>query len=830
MSSSKPISIDGNHNLVIQDVQGSHIYLNSDEGVQRLLTEQGDKIEKILQSLQAEHSAWSQQWADKIYNIQQAGTLNFNFYGERKIPHYLTPASADVPSTFLGREAEKAKIHELLFNRLQPLALVNAEGGMGKTTLAAYYWQQHASEYQHLAWLYCERGILSALQSQLPPALGILNDIEQAMKQASALGADIQEAIWQTLKTAMANLKAPCLLVLDNANDPEDIRSFLQKIKGLNWHILLTSRCSGVMTDPHSEYSITGLPPDLAKQLFKRNHSETSADFEALLDRFLLAVGYNTLCIEVFSKNLAQGADWGLSMQGLLAKLEIQGLILGEDSFEVNSNWNGQTQDVRSSDQIIEALYNLTELEHNTPALHQLLATLALLPAEGHSAEVLRTLLPAESPIVLKNELDQLVRWGWLSFAEKTYRLSPVVQKIVLQRTPPAQRWVLGEPMVKKLQDIFEAEGYHPKNIATAEPFAIIAFGITNNLPSTNSALTKLFDCLWYYYTAIGNISQAIISAEKMRDFCMQSGDKHSLAISYVKLGDSNRTLGNLQQSLTFYEDGTEIFEELYASSIKNMHFKNSLATSYQRLGLTYRELGNLQQSLVFFKKSTHLGEELYASFPERIDFKSGLATSYSKLGDAYLDLEDFRKSLQLYDDGNKLLEELHISFPESVEFKDGLAILYSKLGHTYKVLKDLSKALTFFEKYNSFREELYAAYPANMPFKNGLAISYQFLGRMHAELEDFPQALTFFEKDLKLSKELHESHPENVEFKNGLALSYQQMGSFYKNTTNDQKRAKEYYQSSQVLLKELVASFPDYVQFLKNLQWVEDKLSDIPA
>ena len=53
------------------------------------------------------------------------------------------------------------------------IALVNAEGGMGKTTLAAPYWQLYGQQAQHLAWLFCEEGILYAMRSQLPQVLGL---------------------------------------------------------------------------------------------------------------------------------------------------------------------------------------------------------------------------------------------------------------------------------------------------------------------------------------------------------------------------------------------------------------------------------------------------------------------------------------------------------------------------------------------------------------------------------------------------------------------------------------------------------------------------------
>ena len=873
---SNHISIDGNHNLVIQDVQGSHIYVNSDEDVQRLLTEQGDKMDQIMQLLQAERSVLSQQWADKIYNIQQAGTVNFNFYGERKIPKYLTPASADVPSSFLGRQAEKAKIHELLFNRSQSLALVNAEGGMGKTALAAYYWQQHIAEYQHLTWLFCERGILAALQSQLPTALGILDQIEATMKQASATGGDIQEASWLTLKGAMTNLKAPCLLVLDNANDPDDIRLFLQKIKGLNWHILLTSRCSNVMTDPESEYTIRGLPPALAKQLFKRNYREANPDFEALLDRFLLAVGYNTLCIEIFSKNLSAGADWGLStMHSLLAKLETQGLTLGEESFEVNSDWTGQTLDVQTSDQIIEALYHITDLEQNAPELHHLLATLALLPAEGYSAEVLRTLLPADSPLILKNQLDKLVRRGWLSLAEKGYRMSPVVQKIVLQKIPAPARWALGAPLVQRLQGIFETEGYHPKNIATAAPFADLVFGLITHLAIANDDLVVLMDRLWVYYKGTGNLTLALDCAEKMKVLSVQFDSKNRLSVSYSRLGDTYISLGNLGEAMRCYEQSNLLYKELCARYPENVDFKKGLAISYSQLGETQSKLGNLNQTLAHFEKSYTLRKELHASNPENEDLKYDIVISYSKLGQAHEKLGNLQQALLFFEIRKQLSEELYDCNPDNSKFKNGLAISFQYLGSIHSKFGNWLEALAFFKKCNHLAEELVTTYPNNVYFKNGLAISCQYLGNTYSDLSNLLQALAFYEKFTSIMEELHsttptdvgyiyglassyeklgtthkalshlqqaiiffelenkvfeglyKAYPQNVEFKNSLAKSYISLGMLYGTTFNEQIKTRENYLHSQALLKELVASFPDYAEFQQNLQWVENKLSE---
>lgn len=157
----------------------------------------------------------------------------------------------------------------------------------------------------------------------------------------------------------------------------------------------------------------------------------------------------------------------------------------------------------------------------------------------------------------------------------------------------------------------------------------------------------------------------------------------------------------------------------------------------------------------------------------------------------------------------------------------DSIGLLCERLGTYHQTTGNLSQALTFFEKYNALTKELHRAYPKNLDFKNLLAISYSKLGSMHTALGNLPQALTFFEQYTSIAKELHTAYPENVSFKNGLALSYQWLGRFLEQKMQNSEKAQEHYQSSRALLEELVASFPDYVQFQKNLDWVKAQLGD---
>src|SRR5262245_53962701 len=109
---------------------------------------------------------------------------------------------------------------------------------------------------------------------------------------------------------------------------------------------------------------------------------------------------------------------------------------------------------------------------------------------------------------------------------------------------------------------------------------------------------------------------------------------------------------------------------------------------------------------------------------------------------------------------------------------------------------------------------------------KNEIAILCERIGRYHTTLGYLDQALGFFEERSRLGKELYDAYPNNVDFENRLALSYQWLGWTYEQIGN-KTRAIEYYTLSAELLSQLVKRFPEYVEFKKNVNWVQNKLSE---
>lgn len=231
---------------------------------------------------------------------------------------------------------------------------------------------------------------------------------------------------------------------------------------------------------------------------------------------------------------------------------------------------------------------------------------------------------------------------------------------------------------------------------------------------------------------------------------------------------------------------------------------------------------GDLVQALAAF-------EQALTSSQQQAD-RANEGVAYSRLGNTHAALGDLLQSLGFYEKFRELSEQLYQAYPSNVGFKNGLAIAYEKLGKTHAALGDLHQALGFSQKDAKLSEQLYQTYPSNVEFKNGLASSYSKLGETHAALGDFRHALGFYEKCRELSEQLYQSHPSNVGFKNGLAIAYYKLGQFNQYQLHDSAAALGYFQQAEALWLELVRDAPQYAEYQRNLQQVQQDLQNLSA
>jgi tetratricopeptide (TPR) repeat protein/MinD-like ATPase involved in chromosome partitioning or flagellar assembly len=808
---------------------------------------------------------------DLMGNIEEASYRYFSDHREHKIPRALTP-NPFLPDVFLGREDDLKAIHGKLFAPGGNLLLiVNGDGGVGKTSLAARYYHQYQHEYAHTAWVLSEKNIAGALLLLALP-LGV--QFEDAMNTEQRL---------ERLLAAMAALDRPCLLVIDNANEPDDLQKhYLLLRRCSNFHLLLTSRITDFAQA--ERYRIEGLPLPEALKAFRTHYPKLQEEEENLVAQIHEAVGGNTLVLELLAKNLTQfnRLKTRYTLADLLADLQQRGLLAITYSQAVDTAYQSKGGALRHEkpEGIIATMYDLGDLSDEARAL---LSVFAVLPAERIGFETLEALLL--NSINLDNQLLALAQSGWIEYNEKEayFKCSPVVQQITKEKNK--QRLLEDcRSLIQTLTEGLDSEVIHEDNYQRATQYARYAETLLLSLKQNDYDLAILCQNIGNFYTATGDLSKAMSAYQDMADrqsaLLLESPDnvsfkaglgwafqflgntytsfgnleraldflvkmevvfkelyeaypqnvsfKNGLAISYSKLGDTHSALGNLSKALTFFEKDIELSKALHEAYPQNVDFKNGLAISYEKLGEMHSEMGNLPKTLAFFEQFSVLMKELHEVYPQNVDFRNVLAISYSKLGETHSEMGNLPKALTFFEERSRLGKELHEAYPQNVSFKNGLAISYSKLGEMYAELGNLPKALTFFEERSRLGKELHEAYPQNVGFKNGLAISYSKLGEMHSEMGNLPKALTYFEIQTKLFEELYKTYPQNVGFKNGLAASYANLGVFIRNHLNDKGKARGYFQQAENLWVELVRDAPEYVQSQKFLGKVRAALADL--
>ncbi|ASF46323.1 NB-ARC domain-containing protein [Methylovulum psychrotolerans] len=800
---------------------------------------------------------------------------------EKPIPHHLT-STPFIPDVFQGRDADLAAIRATLEIGNKPLLLVNGEGGIGKTSLAAKYWQRYKDEYKHTAWLYAPSRLDDALLS-----------LAKALKVTFPDTMPTEQRL-EELQRAIANLPEFCLLIIDNANNAEELATqwgFLSKCS--NCHILLTSRINSF--DDAACYRVEALSEADALNVFKTHYKRHRIEDDELFGSIYQAVGGNTLMLVLLAKNLAAVNDNSVfySLSQLLKDLQRQGLLRLSKTKPVQIMGKGSQPALETVDptKIIAALYD--ELEQIKPLSENeqwLLCNLAVLPAEnlayGYLADLLLMERDEGTEEVFSDILSGLAKRGWLERSHQDgishYKISPVVQDITRYKNlGRLQSYCAG--LVYKLGEklIFETNTGHLLNASYADAVNYCRYAETATalLPKDDNigllcgyigsyqlTLGELDKSLSYFknsydimavlkcrklndidckshlavacqdlgiiYTTLGDLKQALRWHEERHSLGEEIHSaapdhfsfKHDLAIACQYLGKTHSALGDLEQALRWYEEHHRLEQELYAAAPDHPMFKNQLAIACQYLGITYAALGDLEQALLWYEKHHSLEQELHATDPDHLGFKNQLAIACRYLGISHVTLGNLEQALRWNEDYYRLAQELHATDPDHLDFKDGLATACQYLGVTHATLGDPEKALRWYQDYHCLEQELHTVAPDHLGFKNGLAVACQWLGIIHTTLGDLEQALRWNEDYCRLAQELHTAAPDHLDFTYCLAAALNNLGWNYEQQDN-LPLALNHYRQAQVLLAELVAKSPLHVELKETLDWLNRRL-----
>ena len=361
----------------------------------------GEKVDRVLNLLEKEFGELNRN-KDLTLN-KRLGQLPFN---------------ADL---FIGREADLEAIYQRLFNSGDILLLVNGEGGIGKTTLAAQYYFKYQDQYTRVAWVFAGSSLLNGLLTLAKP-LKVFNETLA------------NEELLDALLEQMRQLPKPCLLVIDNANQIVELEQYYLKLRSCpNFHVLITTRISEF--EQAALHKVLPLGDQEAIKLFKEYYPEHLSSEDSLLEQLLLAIGKNTLVIELLAKNLRKLNQFRVkyNLSNLLQDLQNKGL-LGIHSQEVRTAYLAENNQLRKEkpESVIEAMYELGGLSSQEQTLLTILSTL---PAENIHFNILESLLLEVEDF--DSTLGSLVEQGWVEWNKNhgSFKMNPVVQEVTRRKS-----------------------------------------------------------------------------------------------------------------------------------------------------------------------------------------------------------------------------------------------------------------------------------------------------------------------------------------------------------------------------------------------------------
>ncbi|MBP6810804.1 MAG: tetratricopeptide repeat protein [Saprospiraceae bacterium] len=607
------------------------------------------------------------------------------------------------PGKIIGRVDLLAKIHSELQSG-QPVALVHGIGGIGKTTVAAAYAHhpEYLVDYDAICWL------------------EVVQDLPRAFASAGALQRflGVEELVTQTLLTPQPDPETPrevyalmhivealqrcqhhLLLLLDNANEEQELRRFIPVLKeATSLRILVTSRAD---CDDLNPIAVEALPPDEAAALFWRHFEPTRPTAQSRrtdpedseVYDLIASFDHHTLLVEMLGKI---GREAGYTLPEVLR--HVRELTLREEKWQipVGTGQSGRTHRMNKQTLKTYLAHLFREIKNLSEEDTGLLRRICVLPNRGYSTEQIAKLLALEDDAIfeLRKQLATLDQRGIpLQDANQRgyWRLHPLFREVCLSQFGP-----------------FTTENTAPLTSVVGKMVAI-------NYETRN----------WQEQFENREFAEELLR--------FMEGDKHSDIVTL-----KNR-VSWLLYHLGLYQQALPIVEESLALQIEISGEVDSLVgTCHSHLGLILKELYEFKEAQIHLQKSLKIQVDLLgASHPEVSNCRSNLATVLYALKD----LDGARTQLEMALASD--LESYGENHPNVALRRSNLASVFQDLGDLEGAKKQLKMALS--SDLDNFGEK----HPNVARVKNNLAYVLESLNEKENSIDLWKEALDIWQSVL---------------------------------------------------------------------------------
>ncbi len=479
-------------------------------------------------------------------------------YGDKKIHRFLSnniPISAE---HVMGREKELEEIRSHLSGN-NPAVLVNGVGGIGKTALATKYLVGNNEYYRHLAWLTVSSSIREAFVNNHV----LLNNLHIAKKVEELLLSQQPDLALGLVINTLSNLDRT-LVVLDNANDKEDITPYRQQFTRSNCHFLLTSR---VNPDGWKTVSVDSLSMELAVSLFKRHFEKTEdSDIpDKKIEHLVQKLFRHTLLIELIAKAARKRNMPFEKLESIIEERWVKDPELNKVGIDTGEHGNTDAMNLKRA-KVNEYIFFIFKNISSIPEKHrEILKAFALLPpAEEMDEADVESLFKTLSIEFDLDEVEQIVETGWLQKNKETHHFSvhPLITEVVIGQLKPHVDWAT--PYIKTISLAIRYNDLNPEHDLAeknaSRPYAERLRNLFFN--EDNLDLAELLNDLGFLDKNYGFYSASKILRQRALDIAnnlLEDGHE-TIARYHSNLATVLKALGDYQGAKTLLEKAHGIF------------------------------------------------------------------------------------------------------------------------------------------------------------------------------------------------------------------------------------------------------------------------------
>ena len=584
-----------------------------------------------------------------------------------KVPH---------PGYVVGRDGFLKKLHHALTEE-GDAALVQGLGGIGKTTVALAYAHhpEYAAAYDHIIYVEISGALCDAFTAhpELTTRLGAEAEVQARLTQNDPDGA------CRALLDAIGRLPGRKLLVLDNANDREEMRHWKRELGRAGSRLLVTSRAD---IPNLSHLPVEELEPEDAGALFAHHYGDVAETDRENLATLLDLVERHTLLTEMLGK---------IGRQARYAVAELRDYL--KEGFVRSPHLQrrvdtGALTELKGLDEA--TLMGLTRFlfEGVAPGLdareRDYLRWMAVLPPRTFAADLLARLFQvpdAERP-AWEAAMDDLEKKGVPLRRGRDYGLHRLMREVILETEACTAENC--EPLIKAVTDLLEVD--HTKD-NPVDKFPWIDFGealMTVFEQVESSKISELKDSLARLIEDFGDYERAKVLCESALESDLKNfGPEHpTVAVSQSNLANVYRNLGQ-------YDKARDLLEAALESAVKNFGQEHpNVAVSQSNLANVYRELGQ-------YDKARDLLEAALESDVKNFGQEHpNVAVSQSNLANVYSDLGQYDKARDLLEAAlESAVKNFGQEHPNVATRQNNLAFALKGLGLDGEAVEMMQKA-----------------------------------------------------------------------------------------------------------------------------------------